>query len=146
MSRFIFFCCGLCLVLIGRVYADAPISLVNNGVITMTEQPKRRGPKPVTPVEINKVRYEVLRGAKARGFGQDGGVLAAVDIDNGNELWTITVYKTAYDRSEEQDVQEVYITKLIPNQDKSMLRVENEAHKSYVVNLKTHEVSEITEK
>lgn len=112
----------------------------------MTEQPKRRGPKPVTPVEINKVRYEVLRGAKARGFGQDGGVLAAVDIDNGNELWTITVYKTAYDRSEEQDVQEVYITKLIPNQDKSMLRVENEAHKSYVVNLKTHEVSEITEK
>jgi hypothetical protein len=146
MSRLSFFCCGFCLVLIGRVYADTPISLENNGVIAMPEQPKRRGPKPVPPVEINKVRYEVLRGAKARGFGQDGGVLAAVDIVNGKELWTITVYKTAYDRNEEQDVQEVYITKLILNQDKSMLRVENEAHKFYLVNLTTREVSEITGK
>ncbi len=146
MSRFIFVCFGLCILLIGTVYADAPKPLINNGVITMTEQPKRKGPKPVSPVEINKVRYEVLRGAKARGFGQDGGVLAAVDTVNGNELWTITVYKTAYDRNEEQDVQEVYITKLIPTQDKSMLRVENEAHKSYLVNLTTHAVSEITGK
>lgn len=136
---------GLCILLIGTVYAYAFDPILSNGAITMNEQPKRRGPKPVTPVVINKVRYEVVRGAKARGFGQDGGVIAAMDIDNDNELWTLTVYKTAYDANEEQDVQETYITKLIPNQEKSILRVENEAHKSFLVNLKTHEVSEITE-
>jgi hypothetical protein len=112
----------------------------------MEEQPKRRGPKPVTPVEINAIRYEVVRGAKARGFGQDGGVLAAVDIATGKELWTLTVYQTVYDRDEEQDVQEVYITKLISGHDKNLLRVENEAHKSYLVNLITHKVLETAEK
>lgn len=112
----------------------------------MEKQAKRRGPQPVAPVEINTVRYEVMRGTKARGFGQDGGVIAAVDIATGKELWTVMVYQTIYDQNKEQDVQEVYITKLIPNKDKTMLQVENEAHKSYSVNLSTHEVLEITER
>jgi len=112
----------------------------------MEEQAKRRAPKPVEPVEINNIRYEVIRAAKSRGFEQNGGVIAAVDIAKDEELWTLVVYQTVYDQNEEQDVQDVYITKLIPSQDKKTLRVENEAHKSYLVNLSSHEVLEITEK
>lgn len=104
----------------------------------MEKQAKRRGPKPVAPVEINTVRYEVKM--------QDGGVIAAVDIATGKELWRVMVYQTIYDENKEQDVQEVYITKLTPSQDNSMLQVENEAHKSYLVNLSTHEVLEVTKK
>jgi len=42
------------------------------------EHQKRKIPK-VAPVSRDGVRYEVARGAKERGFGQNGGVVAAVD-------------------------------------------------------------------
>ncbi|CAG1022676.1 hypothetical protein MTYM_01900 [Methylococcales bacterium] len=114
-------------------------------VTAMEEQAKRRAPKPVEPVAIGNIRYEVIRGAKSRGFAQNGGVIAAVDIAKDEELWTLVVYRTEYDLNEERDVQEIYITKLTPSQDKSMLRVENEAQKSYMVNLTTREVTEIAD-
>lgn len=110
----------------------------------MDEKPKRGAPRPVTPLEINGVRYEALRGAKARGFKQDGGVMVAIDMTTGQELWTLLVYQTAYDEKEERDVQESYITKLNNGPEASSLRVENEAREAYLVNLKTREVSEIT--
>lgn len=107
----------------------------------MDEQPKRRGPKPVDPIEINKVRYEVVPGAKSRGFPQDGGVVAAIDTATQRELWTLVVYKTNYDSNEEIDVQERYITRLsvAPG---GLLRVENEAKKAFLIDLQTREVKE----
>lgn len=110
----------------------------------MEEQPKRRGPKSVPSVVVDNIRYEVITSAKARGFGQDGGVIAAVDVATGSELWSLVVYKTAYEPGEEQDVQERYITKLTLTKDKNVLRVDNESHKSYLVNLSSHEVSEVS--
>lgn len=105
--------------------------------IMTEEQPKRRGPKPVLPVEINNIRYEVVRAAKAHGLGQDGGIIAAIDITSGKELWTLIVYQTHYDQNEEQDVQEVYITKLSASSDKKSLLIENEAKKTFTVDLMT---------
>ena len=112
----------------------------------MEEKAKRRAPKPVKAVEINKIRYEIAGRLKTRAFGQDGGVITAIDTATGAELWTIAVYQTLYDPKEERDVQEVYITSMTPSGDQKSLIVENEAHKSYSVNLATQEVSEITAK
>ena len=109
----------------------------------MEEKAKRRAPKPVQAVEINKVRYEIAGRLKTRAFGQDGGVITAVDTATGAELWTIAVYKTLYDANEERDVQEVYITSIVPSGDQQSLIIENEAHKSYKLNLATQEVVEI---
>lgn len=111
--------------------------------IAMEEKAKRRAPKPVKAVEINKVRYEIAGRLKTRAFGQDGGVITAVDMTTGAELWTIAVYKTVYDAKEERDVQEVYITSMVPSADQQSLIIENEAHKSYKLNLATQEVVEI---
>jgi hypothetical protein len=110
-------------------------------VIAMEEQPKRQAPKAVNPAKGKKIRYEVVQRAKARGFGQDGGVIAAIDTASGKELWTLVVYSTPYDPKEEEDVQEIYITRLSLNQDENQLVVENEARKSFIINLKTREVS-----
>ena len=143
MNKLTPICCALS-ILMGTAYAVEPNPSINHEVTTMDdEQPKRAAPKPVEPVEINKVRYEVVRAAKAHGFGQDGGVIVATDTTTGKELWTLKVYQTHYDQAEEQDVQEVYITKLTPCQDNTALQVENEARKTYLVNLNTREVSEL---
>lgn len=112
----------------------------------MEEKAKRRAPKPVQAVEMNKVRYEIAGRLKTRAFGQDGGVITAVDTATGAELWTIAVYKTLYDANEERDVQEVYITNLRPSDDGRSLIVDNEAHKSYAVDVATREVVEIPKK
>lgn len=123
-------------------FAEFPFhQITSKKVISMEEQPKRRAPKAVAPAKGKTIRYEVVQRAKARGLGQDGGIIAAIDIASGKELWTLVVYPTKYDPNEEEDVQEVYITRLNLNQDESQLVVENEAHKSYTVNLKTREVS-----
>jgi hypothetical protein len=42
------------------------------------ESAKRRVPK-VEPVTAGRIRYEALRAARARGFKQNGGVIAAID-------------------------------------------------------------------
>jgi hypothetical protein len=140
-ADFLGVCCAFSIVFFGIACAADP-SPPNKEITPMNEQSERLPPEPVTPVEVNNVRYEIVRNAKFRGFGQSGGVLAAVDVATGKELWTLVVYRTDYDHDEEEDVQDVYITKLIPSPDKSLLRVENEAHKAYWVNLSTHEVSE----
>lgn len=147
MNKFNFICiyCGFSIFFSIAQAAD-PCSQLDKEMILMNEEIERLPPEPVTPVEINKVRYEIVHNAMFRGFGQHGGVISAVDVATGKELWTLIVYQTEYDRNEEQDVQDVYITKFIPSKDKKMLQVENEAGKSYLVNLATQEVLEITDK
>jgi hypothetical protein len=96
------------------------------------ESAKRRVPK-VEPVTAGKIRYEALRGARSRGFNQNGGVIAAVDSKTDKELWTLLVYETKYDANEEADVQDVFITKLKLTDKGKTLLVENEKGKTFTV-------------
>ena len=64
----------------------------------------RRVAKPVTH---KGVRYEQIKAARSRGFGQNGGILVAVDVASGKELWTLQLYQTIYDPNEETDAQDV---------------------------------------
>jgi hypothetical protein len=107
------------------------------------ESAKRRGPAAVAPVTSAGVRYEALRGARSRGFEQDGGVIAAFDAKTGKELWTLQVYQTRYDPSEETDVQEVYIVRMTLSPSGDALIVENERRKRFSVSLRDRRVSEL---
>jgi hypothetical protein len=105
------------------------------------ESAKRRAPAAVAPVTSGGVRYEALLGARSRGFEQDGGVIAAYDAKSGKELWTLQVYETEYDPSEETDVQEVYIVRLTLSKSGDALVVENERRKRFSVSLRDRRVS-----
>jgi hypothetical protein len=62
------------------------------------ESPKRRAPS-VTPVVGGGTRYEVLRGARSRGFAQNGGIVAAVDVassKDGKQLLIKSENKKSY--------------------------------------------------
>jgi hypothetical protein len=98
------------------------------------ESLKRRVPKP-PPVTLNGTRYEVLPGARTRGFPQSGGIIAAFDESSGRELWTLLVYPVVFETAEEEDVQEVYITNLAVSPDHKRLLVENERGKHFEVDL-----------
>lgn len=98
------------------------------------ESAKRRVPS-VPPVIAGSTRYEVLKGARSRGFAQNGGIIAAVDTASGKELWTLTLYQTQYDPQEEADVQDVFITSLALSKDGRQLLVKSENKKSYAVKL-----------
>lgn len=105
------------------------------------EQAKRRAPK-VNPVKHAGVRYEVASGLRARTTGQASGVLAATEIDGGNELWTRAVYKVTYDGTEEADAQDVFIVKLALNKAKDGLLVEDEKGRKFLVRLADGESAE----
>ncbi len=104
---------------------------------------KRRGPKPLTPLKLNGVRYVEIRDARARGFNQPGGVVAAIDEKSGQELWSVLVYQTVYDEREESDVQDVYITRIELGTDGLTLLITNERHQRFAVNLADHTVSQL---
>lgn len=98
------------------------------------ESAKRRVPN-VPPVIANGTRYEVLRGARSRGFAQNGGIIAAIDTASDKELWTLVLYQTQYDPQEEADVQDVFITSLALSKDGQQLLAKSENKKSYAVKL-----------
>lgn len=104
------------------------------------ESAKRRVPR-VSPVTLGDTRYEVVRGARSRGFNQNGGVLAAVDVRSGKELWTVQVYETRYDDKEERDVQDVFITHMAISEDRKHLLIKSENKNSYSVNLDDRSVT-----
>jgi hypothetical protein len=93
--------------------------------MTTSERAKRRVTY-VDPVVKKGVRYEELRGARSRGFNQNGGVLVAYDNDSGDELWTLLIYETKYDPNEESDVQDVFFKKLSASWFGNELKIVNE--------------------
>ena len=106
------------------------------------ESAKRRV-TPVKPVSRKGIRYEQIRGAKARGFEQNGGIIAAIDESTSEELWTLIVYTTEYDPQEEADVQDVFITKLSINWRGTKLKVVNERKRTFEIDLATQSVTEL---
>jgi len=102
---------------------------------------KREGPDPVTPVTIDRVRFEALHWGKELGVNQNGGYVAAFDTTTGKRLWTLKVYDIVYDPDRERDVQDVFITRLSVFNGK--LRVANEDERQFVVDPKTRSITEL---
>ena len=104
-----------------------------------TENAKRRI-NYVKPVSKNGIRYEELRGARSRGFDQNGGILVATEESTNKEIWTLKVYKTEYDSQEETDVQDVFFTKLKFNWFGTNLIIVNERQKTFEIDVKAKKV------
>jgi hypothetical protein len=103
------------------------------------EYAKRDVPDP-QPVSSRGIRYEAAEG-KAHGFGQNGGIIAAVDEASGRTLWTLKVYDVAIDPAEEEDVQEVFISRLSLVPDGERLVVEVEDGRRFTISLRERAVS-----
>lgn len=102
----------------------------------MSKQMKREGPNPVAPVTIGSIRYEAPHFAGDVGGKQNGGYITANDVTSGERLWTLRVYETPYDANREQDVQDVFITRLA-DLGSGKLQVDDEEERSHVVDLVT---------
>jgi hypothetical protein len=112
---------------------------LDKGTMIM-EYAKREIPDP-EPVSLKGIRYEAAEG-KAHGFAQNGGTIAAVEEASGRTLWTLKVYDAAIDPDEEEDVQEVYITRLTPGPDGERLLVEVEDGRRFTISLTGRAVSQ----
>jgi hypothetical protein len=102
---------------------------------------KRSGPDPVDPVRSGGIRYEAMQWGKARGLGQNGGYVAAIDEKTGDELWLLKVYDVSYDGDMEGDKQDVFVTGLEIDGEGRRLTVENEAGDRFTVDLASRKVS-----
>jgi hypothetical protein len=118
----------------------APAAQPNQERNMQGEHFKRKGPKPLPPVVLHGVRYTEERDARARGFGQPGGVVVAIDPHSGKELWLVQIYQTNY-TSEETDVQDVFISQMLPNADGSTLLITNERKQRFVLDLASRSVT-----
>lgn len=100
---------------------------------------EREEPSTPDPVSLNGVRYEALQWGKARGLGQNGGFIVAIDEKSGAEKWVLKVYDVTYDPDLESDVQDVFITTL-ELETENLLHVVNELDEHYLVNIETQTV------
>lgn len=95
------------------------------------------------PVSMKGIRYETVAGGKGRGLGQNGGIVAAVSEQTGEELWVQKIYDVVYDDDMEADKQDVAITALKLSRWRNCLTVKNERGESYELDLATREVKRI---
>jgi hypothetical protein len=107
---------------------------------TAVPSTKRVAPPKVAPVTIGAVRIEAIHWGRSRGLDQNGGYIVAVDPRSGRELWILKVYDITYDPSMEQDVQDVFITKITKGY-RGQLLVWEEKGRRYLVDIKTRSVS-----
>jgi hypothetical protein len=105
-------------------------------MIEMSREPPPRVP----PVSHKGVRYEQVKNARALGFDQVTGYLAAYDEASGKQLWTVRLYDNAPSPGIETDVQEVYFKSMELRPGADEIVVTNEDDKRFVVNLASHTV------
>jgi hypothetical protein len=108
--------------------------------VAMPGEAKRLAPDPVAPVSFEGRRYEAMPWGKARGLGQNGGYVAAIDEASGRELWVQRIYAVRYDRGLEGDKQDVFITGLTLVPAARALLIENERGARYRLDLRTRKV------
>ena len=101
---------------------------------------KRAGPPKVAPVAIGDLEFAAIPWGKARGLGQNGGYVAAIDRATGKEMWTLKVYDVRYDPALEGDVQDIFIKSLAKSASGRELFVTDERGRRYFVDPQTRSV------
>lgn len=97
------------------------------------DKERRSVPEPCG-VALAGVRIEALPWGKMRGLGQNGGYIAAYDLETGDELWLLKVYEVHYDSDMEEDKQDLFIEDLDVTPE-GQLRVTDEAGAFYLVDV-----------
>ena len=94
----------------------------------------RIAPKPVPPISHQGILYRIEEDEDAR-FGQSGGVIQAIDVENNQEIWMVRVYQIIWDPEMEKDVQEVYIREMLLDDTEQFLLITDERQRRYRVAL-----------
>ncbi|CAG1769309.1 hypothetical protein BAC3_00190 [uncultured bacterium] len=102
---------------------------------------RREIPNP-KPVLLKGIYYESVPWGKARGLGQNGGFIRAVDKTTGSEKWLLKVYDVVYKKDMEDDKQDVFISELYMESE-CLLHVVNERERHYLVNIDKQTVTEL---
>ena len=137
----------LAIVLVGAFAGYRAVTNMRSGYDTGLNIPstgdlsaKRTGPKDVSPVTFNGVRYEALLWGKTRGLEQNGGYIVAKDVATGKELWLAKIYSITYDTDLETDVQDVFIQSINLSDDKKSLNITDERGRRFIFDLNTRKV------
>lgn len=100
---------------------------------------KRKFPENVLAVTHEGIRYEALHfDLKQK---QNGGYIRAFDQNTNKHLWTVQIYKTTYQSSVEQDVQDIFITSIKIQE--GTLHIYDEKNRIFKLNLKDKTVKRI---
>ena len=123
----------------GHVMARAPESAPpagssNETVVEPSGSADRVAPPEVPPVERNGVRYLQAGDGRKVGQDQEHGVLVAIDIATGKQLWSLVVYPNRIQPGLEEDVQWIFFTSMSFDPD-GRLRIVNEAGKTFLVDV-----------
>ena len=97
---------------------------------------KRSPPKFVEPVTVAGVTFSAP--------GWPIGIVIATDASSNRELWRQRIYAIRYDRTLEQDVQDVFITSLKLRG--NVLVITNERGECFVLDLSTRKVTRETDR
>jgi hypothetical protein len=97
---------------------------------------KRPPPKVVKPVTVAGVTFSAP--------GWPIGIVIATDAPSGRELWRQRIYTVRYDRTLEQDVQDVFITSLKIRG--NVLLITNERGERFELDLSTRKVTRETDR
>ncbi len=102
---------------------------------------KRAGPETVAPVVMGTVLFEAPVDGKAKGLGQNGGIVVAHDAATGAELWSVRLYTTVYAANLEGDKQDIFIVEMKASPEGRALLVTDERGRRWRVDLASHAVS-----
>jgi hypothetical protein len=101
---------------------------------------KRVGPPDVPPVQIGSLILRAIPWGRERGLPHNGGYIGAYDAATGQEAWTLEVYPVVYDPKLEEDVQDIFIEKLLPGPGPHDLTVVDERARRHIVDTVTRKV------
>jgi hypothetical protein len=100
----------------------------------------RPAPPMVRFVVFEGIKYRQVLDATPFGKDQRTGYLAAYPENDDEPVWLLKVYTTTRVEHLEQDVQDVFFTKMELDADKRQLLIENESGNSFVVDIDSKSV------
>jgi hypothetical protein len=116
--------------------SGAPIPMMAQADAPPMRSAKRAGPSEVPPVRMGRITYNVIHWGRVRDLPQNGGYIAATDSKSGKELWILKIYDTKPQADLERDVQDVFITSMRKGDSPHSLVIDDEAGRSFVVDVK----------
>jgi hypothetical protein len=99
----------------------------------MAKFEKRAGPDRVEPISLHGLRITVPHYGKRIGLAQNGGYIAAEDVQTGAHLWYLKVYAVEYNPKKEEDVQDLFICEMGVRD--GMLHVKEEHGRVYAIDV-----------
>jgi hypothetical protein len=115
---------------------------VNDHSLPPMPNASRQAPPKVPPLVIEGIRYEQVLNAEQLGLSSRTGVLAAYQDSTGEFLWHLQVYHIPRGPNLEQDVQDVFFTRMERLSEGLKLLIENERADQFEVDLEVRRVKQ----